>query len=84
MFLRRATGEPSTVGAGRNATNFTVHAKRLGTPIAKVTFGNWTVRRHSALKFRYQRTRGLVCIVEPVQFLAVLGTVTPLATARAE
>ena len=40
MFLQRVAGEPSTIGAGRNATNFAVHAKRLGTPIAVVTFGN--------------------------------------------
>ena len=84
MFLRRAAGESSTVGAGRNSTNFAVHAKRLGTPIAVVTCGYETVRRYSALKFRYQRARGLVSTFEPVHFLAVLGTVTPLATARAE
>ena len=84
MFFQRAAGESSTVCAGRNFIDLAVHAKRLGAPIAVVTFGNCTVRRYSALKFRHQRTHGLVSTFEPVQFLTVLRAVAPLATARTQ
>ena len=50
MFLRRAAGEPSTVGAGRNCIGFAIHAKRFGTPIAVPALAKLAARRYSTIK----------------------------------
>ena len=83
MFLRRAAGEPSTVGAGRNATNFAVHAKRLGTPIAVAAFAHLAARRYSTVQVRQCHALLLVPILEPVLLLAGLRAVALFFAARA-
>ena len=83
MFLRRAAGEPSTVGAGRNCIGFAIHAKRFGTPIAVPALAKLAARRYSTIKVGYDRAYCLVSVLEPVLLLAFCRTVASFLAARA-
>ena len=82
MFLRRAAGEPSTVGAGCNSTNFAVHAKRLGTPIAVPALAKLAARRYSTVQVGQCHAQILVSALEPILLLAGFRAVASFTTAR--
>ena len=84
MFLRRAAGEPSTVGAGRNCIGFAIHAKRFGTPIAVPALAKLAARRYSTVQVRQCHAQILVSVLAPVLLLAGRRAIAALTTARAQ